>query len=128
MKKINLNSALFVGIDAHQEEHTAVMATRFEEERSSLRFANNTRGINQFMAWLENSQGNKPLLSVLREGVEPEDTWFPASWRETTPFGRLILYTPNKGETTAPGAINQILLMPCWWLKFSLGSLTGCQD
>lgn len=65
MKKINLNSALFVGIDAHQEEHTAVMATRFEEERSSLRFANNTRGINQFMAWLENSQGNKtPLIGI----------------------------------------------------------------
>lgn len=47
--------ALYVGIDAHEEEHTAVMATRFEEEKGALSFTNSYQGINQFLAWLENT-------------------------------------------------------------------------
>lgn len=64
-QKPDLNSTIFVGIDAHQEEHTAVMANRLEEEKGRLNFANNTQGINQFLAWLEKTEGKqKPIIGI----------------------------------------------------------------
>lgn len=60
-----LNQALFVGIDAHQGEHTAVMATRFEEEKGSLNFENNPKGINQFLVWLRQlSKGERLVIGI----------------------------------------------------------------
>jgi transposase len=49
---LNLNTATFVGIDAHPTEHTALAMNRFEEEKGILRFENTRDGIRQFVAWL----------------------------------------------------------------------------
>lgn len=43
---------LYVDIDAHSQEHTAVVAKRFGEEEGSLGFENRRKGINQFL-WLK---------------------------------------------------------------------------
>lgn len=48
----DLNSAIFVGIDAHPSEHTALAINRFEEEQGKLRFENTTAGIALFLSWL----------------------------------------------------------------------------
>lgn len=64
----NLNQAFYVGIDAHQEEHTAVMANRFEEEKGGLNFANNSQGINQFLFWLEKTGEKKELIIGIEGG------------------------------------------------------------
>jgi hypothetical protein len=37
---INLNTVIFVGVDSHPSEHTAVAINRFEEEKGVLRFEN----------------------------------------------------------------------------------------
>ncbi|MBM3209242.1 IS110 family transposase [Candidatus Shapirobacteria bacterium] len=58
------NSALYVGIDAHREEHTAVMATRFEEERGNLTFANDRQGINQFLSWLRQTGEERKIIGI----------------------------------------------------------------
>jgi transposase len=50
--EVQLNTALFIGIDAHPSEHTAVVINRFEEEKGSLRFENTTDGITQFLTWI----------------------------------------------------------------------------
>ena len=44
---INLNTAIFVGIDSHPTEHTAVAINRFEEEKGVLRFENTKKGISE---------------------------------------------------------------------------------
>lgn len=65
MLENNLNQALYVGIDAHQEEHTAVMATRFEEEKGSLNFENSQEGINRFLAWLKKrGKGERLVIGI----------------------------------------------------------------
>jgi hypothetical protein len=51
-KTINVNTATYVGIDAHPTEHTAVVINRFEDEKGKLRFANTLPGIQEFLAWL----------------------------------------------------------------------------
>lgn len=48
----DLNTATFVGIDAHPSEHTALAINRFEEEKGKLRFENTTAGIRAFLSWL----------------------------------------------------------------------------
>lgn len=68
MREDNLNQALFVGIDAHQEEHTAVIATRFEEEKGSLRFPNTREGTNQFLFWLERVKKEEGLIIGIEGG------------------------------------------------------------
>jgi transposase len=52
-KNLNLNTATFVGIDAHPSEHTALAMNRFEEEKGILRFDNTKDGIREFVAWLQ---------------------------------------------------------------------------
>src|SRR5437764_12100879 len=49
---INVNTATYVGIDAHPTEHTAVVINRFEEEKGILRFPNTLSGIQEFLSWL----------------------------------------------------------------------------
>lgn len=64
----NFNQVLYVGIDAHLEEHTAVIANRFEEEKGNLNFENNQSGIKQFLSWLEKVNENSQNLIVGIEG------------------------------------------------------------
>jgi len=66
--ELNLNESFFVGIDSHQEEHTAVIANRFEEEQDRLSFENSKRGIKQFLAWLEKIQDRKNLIIGIEGG------------------------------------------------------------
>lgn len=83
---INRNTALYVGIDVHRYEHTAVAANRFEEEKGTLSFENTPSGIRQFIGWLgtidkpeltriigvEGSNGNGRLLASNLAGNYPE--------------------------------------------------------
>jgi transposase len=46
------NPTLFVGIDAHQEEHSAVALSGFDEKRGQFCFANDREGIDSFLSWL----------------------------------------------------------------------------
>ena len=83
---IDRNNALYIGIDVHRYEHTAVCANRFEEEKGSLSFANTTPGIAQFIDWLgtiddsgktriigvEGSNGNGKLLTSSLAGKYQE--------------------------------------------------------
>jgi len=64
---IDRNNALYVGIDVHRYEHTAVCADRFEEEKGSLSFANTPIGIQQFINWLS-AIGESNLTKII--GVE----------------------------------------------------------
>lgn len=50
---IDRNNALYVGIDVHRYEHTAVCTNRFEEEKGSLSFTNTPEGIKKCIDWLE---------------------------------------------------------------------------
>jgi transposase len=50
---INVNTATYVGIDAHPTEHTALAMNRFEEEKGKLRFSNTLSGITEFLSWLQ---------------------------------------------------------------------------
>ena len=64
---IDRNNALYVGIDVHRYEHTAVAASRFEEEKGCLSFKNTPIGIKQCIDWL-NSIGDSNLTRII--GVE----------------------------------------------------------
>lgn len=56
----DLDSATFVGIDAHTTEHTALAITRFEKEKGVFSFSNSETGIANFLCWLKkvDSTGN----------------------------------------------------------------------
>lgn len=54
MNNLDLNKALFVGIDAHPSEHTALIINRFEDQKGVLRFENTKMGISTFLCWLNN--------------------------------------------------------------------------
>lgn len=66
--KKRLKQTLYLGIDSHQEEHTAVVATRFEEEKGSLNFKNSRKGVNQFLSWLRRVGGEKKLIIGIEGG------------------------------------------------------------
>ena len=68
MIKKNFNQTLYLGIDCHQEEHTAVITNRFEEEGGRLNFENTRKGINQFLSWLEKIKKDKKLVIGLEGG------------------------------------------------------------
>lgn len=75
----DLNNAVYVGVDVHRYENTAVFANRFEEELGLLTFNNDASGINKFIHFLktvaekekdriigiEGSNGNGKLLTEL---------------------------------------------------------------
>ena len=63
----DLNSATFVGIDAHPSEHTALAINRFEEEKGKLRFENTKAGITAFLSWLPTVYAKKDTVIV---GIE----------------------------------------------------------
>lgn len=76
---INKNTALYVGVDVHRYEHTAVCANRFEEELGLFAFPNTVLGVESFRSWLlsigdpqkpriigiEGSNGNGKLLTSI---------------------------------------------------------------
>lgn len=68
MIKRSFNQTLYVGIDAHREEHTAVVTNRLEEERGNLNFENSRKGINRFLSWLKKVGGNKKLVIGIEGG------------------------------------------------------------
>lgn len=67
---INLNTAIFIGIDSHPSEHTAVAINRFEEEKGVLRFENTKKGIKECIAWLATLTANKAQVVIGIEGGE----------------------------------------------------------
>jgi len=83
---IDQNSAVYIGIDVHRYQHTAVAANRFEEAMGELTFPNTPGGIKEFLHWtdvladnsrtriigIEGANGNGKLL---RNAVTPV---FPA--------------------------------------------------
>lgn len=66
---LNLNSATYIGIDAHTEEHTAVAVNRFEEQKGLLRFDNSRVGINKFTGWLRSISPHRGNTIVGVEGA-----------------------------------------------------------
>jgi transposase len=75
MEPINLNTALFVGIDSHPTEHTAVAINRFEEEKGMFQFANTQKGIQECLAWLTTLTSAKQQLVIGIEGGETRHTF-----------------------------------------------------
>lgn len=65
---INLNEALFIGIDAHPTTHTALAMNRFEEQKGLLTFDNSIQGINQFLYWLPTIEKQSKHVFVGIEG------------------------------------------------------------
>jgi hypothetical protein len=68
---INMNTAAYVGIDAHPTEHTALAINRFEEEKGTLRFANTIAGITEFFSWLK-TVAKQPAQTII--GIEGRGT------------------------------------------------------
>lgn len=76
------NTAVYIGIDVHRYQHTAVAANRFEEEMGELTFPNTSEGMDEFLRWthalaehsrtriigIEGTNGNGRLL---RNAVTP---------------------------------------------------------
>jgi transposase len=64
----NLNTATFIGIDAHPSEHTALAIKRFEEEKGVLRFENTKAGIEAFLHWLPTLEPHADKVVIGVEG------------------------------------------------------------
>lgn len=62
----NLNTGIYIGIDAHTQEHTAVALNRFEEEKDKIRFDNSLTGIGSFMKWMKKQDPSfqKTLIGI----------------------------------------------------------------
>lgn len=79
---VDRNSAVYIGIDVHRYQHTAVAANRFEEEMGEFTFPNTPDGVRAFLRWsgtvadhampriigIEGTNGNGKLL---RNAVTP---------------------------------------------------------
>lgn len=65
---IDINTATFIGIDAHPTTHTALAINRFEEEKGILTFENTKEGIIQFLSWLPAIENNHDNIIVGIEG------------------------------------------------------------
>lgn len=70
MEELNLNQSLFVGIDAHPSEHTALMINRFEEEQGRCQFENTREGISRFLCWLKTASMVKEDKRKIIVGIE----------------------------------------------------------
>ena len=68
---IEVNTATYVGIDAHPTEHTAVAISRFEEEKGTLRFSNTLSGIAEFLSWLPTveKQADNTVIGIEGRGT-----------------------------------------------------------
>ena len=83
---VNRNNAVYIGIDVHRYQHTAVAANRFEEEMGELTFVNTPIGIHEFLQWaqtvadsgktriigIEGTNGNGRLLRNTLTPVYPD--------------------------------------------------------
>lgn len=68
MNKLNVNTATFVGIDAHPTTYTALAMNRFEEEKGILTFDNTKEGIMRFLSWLPTIDKNQNNSIIGIEG------------------------------------------------------------
>src|SRR5579862_7004521 len=68
METNQLNTATFIGIDAHPTTHTAYAMNRFEDEKGILTFENTPEGINQFLLWIPTVEKKKDTILVGIEG------------------------------------------------------------
>lgn len=68
MNTIDVNTATFVGIDAHPTTHTAPAINRFEDEKGMLTFENSKEGIAQFLSWLVTIDKNQDNSIIGIEG------------------------------------------------------------
>lgn len=50
---VDRNNAVYIGIDVHRYQHTAVAANRFEEEMGELTFTNTPTGMREFLQWIQ---------------------------------------------------------------------------
>lgn len=66
--KIDVNTAMFVGIDCHPSEHTALAMNRFEDEKGMLQFENTHEGMNRFLYWLPTIETNTKKVIIGLEG------------------------------------------------------------
>src|SRR4051794_37685302 len=73
-EKLDLTRAIFVGIDSHPSEHTALAINRFEEEKGSLRFENTRHGIQECISWLSTLTPEKTQIIIGIEGGETRHT------------------------------------------------------
>lgn len=80
---------LFVGIDAHTAEHTAVAIDRFEQEQGKLQFPHTLEGLSRFLRWLTNLQKDRGQLIVGVEG---------GSYSRYALLTRLVTACPNVYE------------------------------
>jgi transposase len=63
-----LNTATFIGIDAHPDSHTAIALNRFKETKGHLTFPNTLAGIKKFTAWLTKVEEQKEKTIIGIEG------------------------------------------------------------
>src|SRR5690349_21725063 len=63
-----LNTATFIGIDAHPDSHTALAVNRFKEHQGHLTFANTIAGITKFQEWLNAWKAQKETIAIGIEG------------------------------------------------------------
>jgi transposase len=63
-----LSTAIFIGIDAHPDSHTAIAMNRFKEVQGHLSFPNTLPGISQFMQWLKEVERQKEQTIIGIEG------------------------------------------------------------
>lgn len=68
METTFLNTATFIGIDAHPTQHTAIAINRFEDEKGLLTFENSTAGITNFLTWLNTVEIDTQKLIIGVEG------------------------------------------------------------
>jgi len=68
-ESIDRNNAVYIGIDVHRYQHTAVAANRFEEEMGELTFANTPGGIKEFLHWTDMLADNSRTRIIGIEGT-----------------------------------------------------------
>lgn len=101
----HLNSATFVGIDAHRQEHTALAINRFEEEKGRLTFENTPQGIDQFISWLVKIEPEKDNLVIGLEGGSSTKRALVLSLLEQCPYLYEVnpLYTKQRRDYGTKG-------------------------
>lgn len=68
LSKERLNNSLFVGVDTHKYENTAVAANRFEEELGVYQFANQNDSVEKFIQKIEALSDHTGLTPIF--GIE----------------------------------------------------------
>ena len=63
-----LSTAIFIGIDAHPDSHTAIAMNRFKEVQGHVSFPNTLPGISRFMQWLKEVERQREQTIIGIEG------------------------------------------------------------